>query len=87
MEKLNDLQEFVQVTIDRGVTSIEGVHKAIAEMPFDLLAKITPLKGVADGVKEIQANTIGTVYESIRLVNEKAGEIAARLLGQGKAKE
>lgn len=87
MEKLNDLQEFVQVTIDKGITSVEGVHKAIAEMPFGLLEKITPIKGVAQGVKEIQGNTIGTVYESIRLVNEKAGEIAARLLGQEIAKE
>ena len=87
MEKLNDLQEFVQVTIDKGITSVEGVHKAIAEMPFELLEKITPIKGVAQGVKEIQGNTIGTVYESIRLVNEKAGEIAARLLGQEIAKE
>ena len=87
MEMLKDLQEYVQLTIDKGATSLEEVHKSIANMPLDFLEKIGPIKGTVEGVKEIQANTIGNVYESIRLVNEKAGEIASRLLGAKQGKE
>ncbi|HLA34456.1 MAG TPA: hypothetical protein VJ001_06265 [Rhodocyclaceae bacterium] len=84
MGKLNDLQALVQDAIDKGATNIEEVHKTIGNMPFDVLAKIAPLEGMAENAKELHTRTIGSVYEAIRVVNQKAGEIAARLLGQGK---
>jgi hypothetical protein len=51
------------------------------------LAQITPLEDVAQGSKEILNRSTGNVYETIRLVNMKVGEIAARMLGQEHAKE
>ena len=85
MSKLTDLQSFVQDAIDKGATSIEEVHLAIANMPLDFLAKIAALEGMAGSAKEIHTRSIGNIYETIRMVNLKVGEIAARLLGKEKA--
>ncbi|MBK7000998.1 MAG: hypothetical protein IPH35_13795 [Rhodoferax sp.] len=87
MEMLNAMQKFVQESIDKGATSIEDVHKRLESMPLDFLAQITPLENIAKGSKEILNRSTGNVYESIRLVNMKVGEIAARMLGQEDAKE
>jgi hypothetical protein len=81
MGKLSDLQAMVQEAIDKGATNVEEVHKSIANMPMDLLAKIGPLENVVNQGKTLQEQTIGAVYENIRLVNEKVGEMAAKLLG------
>lgn len=82
MEMVNNLQAFVRESIDTSVTSIENVHKRIASMPLDFMAKIDPLHDLADGAKEIQERSIGNVYETVRLVNGKVGEMASRFLGK-----
>ena len=80
MSQLTGLVELVQAAIDQGATSVEEVHRAIANMPLDTLQKITPLEKPAKGVQDIQNQTIGSVYESIRTINQKAGEVARDLL-------
>ena len=82
MKSLSDLQATVQDAIDKGATSIEEVHKSIANMPLDLLAKIGPLEDVVKGGKAFQEQTIGSVYENIRLMNQKVGDIASQLLSK-----
>lgn len=82
MEMVNNLQAFVSESIDTGVTNIENVHKRIASMPLDFMAKIDPLHDLAEGAKEIQERSIGNVYETVRLVNGKVGEMTSRLLGK-----
>ncbi len=82
MEMLNSLQKFVQESIDNGATTIEDVHKRLASMPLDFLARIDVLESAAEGSKEVLNRSIGNVYDTIRLVNQKVGEIASRLLGQ-----
>ncbi len=87
MKVLNSVQTFVQESVDSGVTSIEDVHKRVASIPLDFLARLKPLKEIAEGSKEVLNSSIGNVYESIRLVNQKVGDIAGPLLGQSKASE
>lgn len=82
MDKLTDLQGMVREAIDKGATNVEEVHKALAKMPLDFLAKIGPLENLANQGKALQDQSIGSVYESIRLVNQKAGELASQMLGK-----
>ena len=82
MENMSDIKDFVQNAIDKGATSVEEVHKRIAAMPFDLLAKISPLKESVEQMKAMQDNTIGAIYDAIRLVNSKAGEYAEAILSR-----
>lgn len=82
--KLLNLQEIVQKTIDDGATTVEQVHRSIATMPFDVLEKIDALQKPVNQVREIHDQTVGNIYETIRLLNERVGEIARGLLGEAK---
>lgn len=86
MKTLYKLQQFVQESIDKSTSSIEEIHKRVASMPLDFLARIELLKNAAEGSKEVLNRSTGNVYETIRLVNRKVGEVTARLLGEGGSK-
>lgn len=81
-ESVKDLKDFVQNAIDKGANSVEDVHKKIAGLPLDFIAKIGIIHDQAEQVKELQENTIGSIYDTIRMVNEKSGEYAEELLSK-----
>jgi hypothetical protein len=81
-KQLKSLQELVETLIDDGATSVEQVHMSIASMPFDMLEKISVLEKPVNKVRTLHDETIGNIYETIRLVNDKAGEIARELLSK-----
>ena len=88
MTSILKLKDLVQDLVDKGATSVEQIHKAIAAMPFDALEKIEPLEDAAKSGKEIQANTIGGVYDIIRKVNKEVGKLEEELLnGVGTIKD
>ena len=80
MEQLKGLVSLVQEAIENGATSVEDVHRSIASKPLDILSNIAPLEDAMDRVRQIQDETIGNVYETIRTVNAQVGEIAKDLL-------
>lgn len=82
MIDLVELQKTVQEAIDNGATSVEQVHKQIANMPLDFLAKIEQLEQPVTQAKEFQDKTIGNIYEAIHNINAKVGEIAKDLLAK-----
>ncbi len=79
---LVELQKTVQEAIDRGARSVEQVHKQIANLPLEYLARIEPLAGPANQAKDFQTKTIGSIYDAIANINVKAGEIARDLLAK-----
>lgn len=79
-ERLLSLQEIVEKTIEDGATTVEQVHRSIASMPFDVLERIDALQKPVNKAREIHDETVGNIYETIRLLNERAGEIARGLL-------
>jgi len=80
MTNLLKLKEIIQETIDKGATSVEQIHKAIAALPLEALEKIEPLESTAKTTRKIQEDTIGNVYEIIRKVNREVGKLAEDLL-------
>ena len=80
MEQLKGLVALVQEAIENGATTVEDVHRQIASKPLDALSNIDALEGPLDRVRQIQDETIGNVYETIRTVNAQVGEIAKDLL-------
>ena len=78
--RLKTLKDLVQETINRGATSVEEVHKAIARLPFDTLAKIALFERPAESARALQERSIGTIYDAIRKLNVSVGEIADELL-------
>ncbi|MGH8453812.1 MAG: hypothetical protein ACRESW_04600, partial [Nevskiales bacterium] len=82
LNKIKSLQELVQDAIDRGATSVEEVHRSIASMPFDQLEKIALLESPSQKARELTEQSIGAVYEAIRTVNQRTGQIARDLLAK-----
>ena len=80
MKRIKELKDLVQEAIDNGATTVEQIHKSIANMPFEVLEKINLSGATADKLENFQKETIGTVYDFIRSVNAKAGDIANELL-------
>jgi len=79
-EKLLSIQDIVERAIEDGATTVEQVHRSIASMPFDVLEKIDALQKPVGKAREIHDQTVGNIYETIRLLNERAGEVARGLL-------
>jgi uncharacterized protein YaaR (DUF327 family) len=82
MIDLVELQKTVQEAIDNGATSVEQVHKQIANMPLEYLAKIEQLEGPVSQAKDFQDKTIGSIYETIHNINTKVGDMAKELLAK-----
>lgn len=82
MASLKDLKDLVQDTIDKGATTVEEVHQAIASKPLEVLEQMVPEKTPAKDLEAFQQRTIGSVYDMIRTVNQAVGEIAEGILAK-----
>ena len=77
---LTTLTTQLQDTVDRGVTGVEGIHRSIANLPLEVMERNGLLAATAADVREIQDRSIGAVYDVIRDVNRRIGELASELL-------
>ena len=73
---------FVQNAIDRGATTVEEIHKSIADLPLRVLEESDLLKEPAKDARRLQDHTIGKIYDVIRQVNEQVGTYASELLAE-----
>lgn len=77
--RVEAVKDLIQEAVDTGATSIEQIHKTIAELPLTALEK----RGLLgeEGEKALRAVdlSIGAVYEAIRTVNREIGELASGL--------
>lgn len=83
-EKRQALASFIQDAIDKGATTIEEIHRAIADLPLKVLEESEFLRGPAKEVRRVQDQTIGAVYDLVRGINEEVGTLASELLGRSK---
>ena len=76
------LGRLVQDEIDKGATTVEEIHRAIADLPLKVLEESDLLKGPAKEVRRVQDHTIGAIYDLIRDINHKVGTFASELLAE-----
>ena len=74
------LASFIQDAIDKGATTVEEIHKSIADLPLKMLEESDLLKGPAKEVRRVQDHTIGAIYDVIRGINHQVGALASELL-------
>jgi hypothetical protein len=74
------LGSFIQDAIDKGATTVEEIHKSIADLPLKMLEESELLRGPAKEVRRVQDHTIGAIYDVIRRINEQVGTLASELL-------
>ncbi len=82
MSEIKGMVDLVQDAIDNGARSVEEVHRDIANRPFEILKKVLPEAIPLDQIQQFQNQTIGGVYDAIRMVNQKSAEIARDLLAK-----
>ena len=76
------LIRFVQDAIDKGATTVEEIHKSIADLPLRILEESELLRGPAKEVQRVQDQTLGAIYRVIREVNEQVATYASSLLAE-----
>ena len=74
------LTRLVQEAIDRGATTVEEIHKSIADLPLKILEESELLREPAKEAKRLQDRTLGAIYHAIRDINEQVGTYASDLL-------
>ena len=79
-EKRKALASFIQDAIDKGATTVEEIHKSIADLPLKMLEESELLKRPAKEMRRVQDQTIGAIYDVIRGINQEVGTLASELL-------
>ena len=74
------LADLVRQVVDDGATTAEEIHKAIADLPLDVLQRLDVFEKTVKDVKRIQDSSIGAVYDVIRKVNREVTQLAAEIL-------
>jgi len=82
MHEKKTLNRRIQDAIDNGVTTVEEIHRTIADLPLKILEEGDLLRGPAKEARRVQDRTIGAVYDAIRGTNKQVGELASRLLAK-----
>ena len=72
----------VEETVDRGATTAEEIHRAIADLPFETLERLGLLEKVGGEVRRVHDQTLGAIYDLVRDVNHKLAHFAAELVEQ-----
>lgn len=82
MSKIKSLMDAVQSAIDGGATTVQQVHERIAAMPFDQLERIAAIEGVVKKARGLHDQSVGAVYDKLRAINARIGELADSALSR-----
>lgn len=82
MDEQKTLTRMVENAVDQGATTVEQIHRAIAELPLSALERAGLFERTADDVRSLQDASIGAVYDVIRKVNHEVTRLAGDLLGE-----
>lgn len=77
---LRKLADVVRREVDAGADTVEEIHRSIARMPLDVLAKLDIFEQTVKDVRKVQETSIGAIYDLIRKVNHEVGKLAKELL-------
>ncbi len=75
-----ELIALIEDAVDQGATSVEEIHRRIAELPLRALEQPGLLERTTQDVRSIQDASIGAVYDAIRDVNHEVAKLAGELL-------
>ena len=65
----------VHDTIDDVTRAAEDIHKSVADLPLDLLGRLTALETTLEPVRDGQARSIAAVYDLVRQVNARVRQL------------
>jgi hypothetical protein len=74
------LTQMIEEAVDKGATTAEEIHRAVADLPVSVLEKLELFGEVRGEVERIQDASIGGIYDLIRRVNHKVARLADEML-------
>jgi len=80
MTEERPLMDWVEDSVDKGTTTVEEIHRAIADLPLTVMERNGVLAETAADVRKIQDSSIGAVYDLVRDINHKVVRLASDLL-------
>ena len=80
MLRIEAIKDLIQEAVDKGATTVEQIHKVVADLPFSVLEQRGLLADTAEAVRDTSARTIGNVYDAIRRINREIGEMASHVI-------
>lgn len=83
MDGQRDLTELIENAVNKGATSVEQIHREIADLPLGVLERLGLFERTAEDVRSIQEASIGAVYDLIRDVTREVTKLAGELLADG----
>lgn len=75
LQRLELLKDLIQEAVDRGATSVEEIHRSIADLPFEMLERLELLEPEGAELRDATTRTIGVVYDAIRRINREVGQL------------
>lgn len=82
-ERDTALTELIAEAVDRGATTVEEIHREIAELPLGVLERLGLFPQTTPDVRRIQDASIGAIYDAIREINHSVTRLAGDLLELG----
>ena len=76
-----EVRELIHDAVDSTTTMVQNIHQAIANAPFDALAKADGLERSARDLHETQDTVVTAVYDTVRKINREIQQLGDDLLG------
>ena len=67
-------------TIEDGTTTVEEIHRSIADLSLELVGMFTPFDESVRELRDLQSKAITSVYGLIRRANDRVEEVADEVL-------
>ncbi len=80
MSEVKRIADLIQDAIDRGATTVEEIHRSVANLPLKVLEDIEFFKTPVKEVRKIQDRSIGALYDLIRKINREIARLATDML-------
>jgi hypothetical protein len=77
--RIEAVKDLIQEAVDKGATSVEQIHRTIADLPLAALEQRGLLGEEGNSARTLVDSSIGAVYETIRAINREVGELASGL--------
>jgi len=80
MTERGALLDWIEESIDRGAETVEEIHRAIADLPLDVLERNGVVAESAADLRRVQDSSIEAVYDLVRDINHQVVKLAGDLL-------
>jgi hypothetical protein len=82
MSDAKQLTQLIEEAVENGTTTVEDIHRSIANLPFAVLECLDLFEKTAMEARTIHDTSVGAIYDLIRDINSRMAEFAGELLEQ-----